>query len=212
RTVITNSGAFIPAINYREFPLYVLKPVLFRSFKIAYVVIDNQLSKTRRCNMKVLALNSSPRGGGHSKTELMLNSLVGGMRDAGAEVEVVALREKTIKNCVGCYTCWTRPDSIESFLLLLPLGLNAKAVGERKVVLQFSFFGEVEASCYFTIETGKVDAQSGTSACPDLTIETSFGVWMDILTGKADGRQMLKDQKYKVSGDLSFMLQLSQKA
>ncbi|MGO9951018.1 MAG: hypothetical protein ACLPN1_02265, partial [Dissulfurispiraceae bacterium] len=24
RTVITNSGAFIPAINYREFPLYVL--------------------------------------------------------------------------------------------------------------------------------------------------------------------------------------------
>ncbi|MGO9952720.1 MAG: hypothetical protein ACLPN1_11000, partial [Dissulfurispiraceae bacterium] len=25
RTVITNSGAFIPAINYREFPLYVLK-------------------------------------------------------------------------------------------------------------------------------------------------------------------------------------------
>jgi NAD(P)H-dependent FMN reductase len=30
------------------------------------------------------------------------------MRDAGAEVETVALREKTIKHCRGCYTCWTK--------------------------------------------------------------------------------------------------------
>ncbi|HET6514514.1 MAG TPA: NAD(P)H-dependent oxidoreductase [Thermodesulfovibrionales bacterium] len=355
--------------------------------------------------MKVLALNSSPRGGGQSKTELMMNHLVGGMREAGAEVEVVTLREKTIRNCIGCFTCWTktpgtcihkddmtkdllpkwlesdlvvyatplynytinatlkafierilpaikpffeihegrmfhpvrgkyppvvvlsvsgmpdeghfnalsahmryvfdspgrklvgeiyrpgaeimmspflkekvddvldataqagrelvrsmqistgtmaritqplmepqffagmanvmwktciaegvtvkefaekkmvpRPDSIESFLLLFPLGLNAKAFGEKKVVLQFRFLGEVEDACYFTIETGKVGAQSGTSASPDLTVETPFEVWMDILTGKADGRQMLKEQRYKVSGDLSLMMHLFQKA
>lgn len=37
--------------------------------------------------MKVLAVNSSPRGDGQSKTELMLNHLVKGMREAGAEVE-----------------------------------------------------------------------------------------------------------------------------
>ena len=41
--------------------------------------------------MKVLALNSSPRGGGQSKTEIMLKSLVEGMVEAGAEVEVVDL-------------------------------------------------------------------------------------------------------------------------
>ena len=58
--------------------------------------------------MKVLALNSSPRGGGQSKTEIMLNSLVEGMRAAGAEVEVVDLRKKTIKNCAGCFSCWTK--------------------------------------------------------------------------------------------------------
>ena len=34
--------------------------------------------------------------------------LVKGMREAGAEVEVVALREKSIKNCIGCLTCWTK--------------------------------------------------------------------------------------------------------
>ena len=44
--------------------------------------------------MKILALNSSPRGGGQSKTEMMLNYLVEGMRDAGAAVEIVNLREK----------------------------------------------------------------------------------------------------------------------
>ena len=58
--------------------------------------------------MKILALNSSPRDGGESKTELMLNSLVAGMRAAGAEVEVVDLRKKTIKNCAGCFSCWTK--------------------------------------------------------------------------------------------------------
>jgi multimeric flavodoxin WrbA len=355
--------------------------------------------------MRVLALNSSPRGTGESKTELMLNRLVEGMRDAGAEVEVVNLREKNIKNCIGCYTCWTktpgqcihkddmtkelfpkwlesdlvvyatplynytvnatlkafmertipslepffeihegrmfhplrhkspavvvlsvagmpdeahfgplsehvkymwsspgrklvaeiyrpaaeampnpflkekandildattqagrelvqsmkispetmgritqplvdaqffagmanvmwktciaervtpkefsekkmvpRPDSLDSFLLLFPLGINAKAVGDRKIVLQIKFSGEVEDSCYFTIEKGTVGGQSGTWPSPDLTIEAPFNVWMDIMTGKADGRQMLMEQKYKVYGDLSLMMQLFQKA
>ena len=34
--------------------------------------------------------------------------LVEGMQNAGAVVEVVRLRKKNIKNCVGCYTCWTK--------------------------------------------------------------------------------------------------------
>jgi len=58
--------------------------------------------------MKILSINSSPRTGGQSKTELMLNHLVEGMQEAGAEVEVVNLREKKIKNCIGCFTCWTK--------------------------------------------------------------------------------------------------------
>lgn len=58
--------------------------------------------------VKVLALNSSPRIKGQSKTEIMLGSLVEGMEKAGAEVEVVSLRTKTVKNCIGCYTCWTK--------------------------------------------------------------------------------------------------------
>ena len=58
--------------------------------------------------MKVLAISSSPRGGGLSKTEMLLEPFVQGMKEASAEVEVVNLRNKKIKNCIGCYTCWTK--------------------------------------------------------------------------------------------------------
>ncbi|MGO9379995.1 MAG: hypothetical protein ACLP29_15800, partial [Dissulfurispiraceae bacterium] len=42
RTVITNSGAFIPAINYREFPLYVLNrlPWIVKAQKNILVVFE----------------------------------------------------------------------------------------------------------------------------------------------------------------------------
>ena len=353
--------------------------------------------------MKILSINSSPRTGGQSKTELMLNHLVEGMQEAGAEVEVINLREKKIKNCIGCFTCWTkapgtciqnddmtneifpkllasdlvvyasplyyhfmngamrtfiertlpaaqpffersegktghplrnkvpatvilsvcgfpeesefdalseflhrtrhkdvtiaaeiyraaaesltnpflkdkaddildatklagrelvefmkilpetmerirqpvvdaevfselgnifwktciaegvtpkefrekkmvpRPDSIESFMLLFPYGLNSETVGNRKIILQFDFSGEVTDSCYFIIEKEKVSAEEGSKENADITIETPFELWMDIMTGKADGQQMFMDQKYKVDGDLSLMIQLFQK-
>lgn len=354
--------------------------------------------------MKILAINSSPRGRGQSMTELMLDHLIEGLRDAGAEVEVVNLREKTVKNCIGCFTCWTktpgkcihkddmtrelfpkwlasdlvvyatplyyhmmnsamstfrertlpaafpffkqgddgktfhplrnkvpdvvwlsvcgfpeesefdvlsdylnrtrhkditlvaeiyrsaagtmtnpffedkkrdilgatrqagrelvesrrissetmakirqpildsqsfakmgnlfwktciaervtpeefqeknmvpRPDSLESFMLLLPFGLNSEAAGDKKVILQFKFSGDVEDSCYFTIEKGNIVAKTGTWDNPDLTIETPFDLWIDIMTGKADGQRMFMQQKYKVTGDISLMIQLFQR-
>jgi multimeric flavodoxin WrbA len=58
--------------------------------------------------MNILALNSSARAGSDSKTEIMLNALLDGMREAGAAVEVVNLKDKNIKICAGCYSCWTK--------------------------------------------------------------------------------------------------------
>ena len=351
--------------------------------------------------MKVLALNSSPRSIEQSKTELMLNHLVDGMRDAGAEVEVVHLRKKKINNCLGCFICWTktpgqcvqkddmtnelfpkllqadlmvcatplyfhsmnammskfmertlpaalpffeqredktlhplrykvpkavwlsvcgfpeneefdmlsaqlrnlydheglelvaeiyrpaaevlttsvfkdksedildatrqagrelvetlnispdtmarikqpiidqptlatvgnlmwkscisegvtikefqdqkmvpRPDSLETFMIIMPFGFNTQAIDDKEAIVQFNFTGEVAGSCYFTIKKDKVQATGGVNGKPTLTIESPFEVWMDIITGKADGQQMLMEQKYKVEGDLPLMLQL----
>ena len=58
--------------------------------------------------MKVLAINSSARVGGQSKTELVLNHLVQGMESEGAEVEIVNIYKKKINYCIGCFTCWTK--------------------------------------------------------------------------------------------------------
>lgn len=357
--------------------------------------------------MKVLALNSSPRGNGESKTEIMLNSLVAGMREAGAEVEVVSLKKKKIKPCAGCFSCWTktpgtcvhkddmtkelfpqwlesdlvvyasplyhftvnaemkafiertlpvlepffaqkdgktyhplrhkapkvvvlsvagfpddtvfdqlsswanfiyggnsihgkslvaeiyrpmaealtipyfktmaasildatlqagreivasmnvseetmerirqpmvedpgiflnlgnlmwktciaegitprefgssgrmpRPDSIHSYIELMKLGFNATAANGLTAKIQFNFSGDHKGSCFLAIEEGTINAQQGTFNQPDLTINAPFEIWMDIITGKADGQQMFLDQKYTVEGDLALLMQMDQ--
>ena len=351
--------------------------------------------------MKVLALNSSPRGEGQSKTELMLSHLVAGMRGTGAEVEVIQLRRKKINPCIGCFTCWTKtpgvclhkddmtqelypkwleadlvvyatplyhftvnavmkmfiertlpvlqpffadlegdtvhllrknpphavmlsvagfpeervfdqlsswaryifknglvaeiyrsgaetltvpyyaskageifaatieagrelatagiiapetmalvrqpiepdmnrwhllgnlmwktciaqgitpkefadrgivpsPDSIESFMAILPMGFNSQAAGAIRAVIQFHFSGETVGSCHFRIEEGKMTAFAGAANTPDLTIKTPFGLWMDIMAGKIDGGQAFMEQKYEAGGDLNLLVRLKE--
>jgi putative sterol carrier protein len=104
-----------------------------------------------------------------------------------------------------------RIDSIENFMLLLPSGLNVKAVDNNRFILQFKFSGVVEGSCYFTINKGNVYPKAGVSAQPDLTIETPFDLWIDIMNGKLDGQKMFMEQAYKVTGNISLMIQLFQK-
>ena len=58
--------------------------------------------------MRVFAVNSSPRTGSNSKTQILLECLIDGLTSSGADVDVVNLREKKINNCVGCFTCWTK--------------------------------------------------------------------------------------------------------
>ena len=357
--------------------------------------------------MKILALNSSPRSGGQSKTELMLKSLVDGMRAAGAEVEVVDLREKTVKNCAGCFSCWTktpgtcihkddmtrelfpkwlasdlvvyasplyhftvnaemktfiertlpvlepfflkhngrtyhplrgkppktvilsvaglpdesvfdllsswanfiydgrnpdektlvaeiyrpmaealttpcfkdiaadildatrqagreiitsgkvsndtmarvkqpmventdaflelgnlmwktciaegitprefgekglmpRPDSISAYIELMKLGFTPGTASGLKTTIQFNFSGENQGSCFLSIADDSINGQQGSFNQPDLTVNTPFEVWMDILTGKAEGQQMFLDQKYTVEGDLALLMEMEQ--
>jgi len=113
--------------------------------------------------MKVLAFNSSARVGIESKTEIILDLLVKGMREAGAEVEVINLHKKKINYCIGCFTCWTKtpgkclhnddmsnelfPKYVESDLIILATPLyhytvNAllKTFIERTLPIALPFF------------------------------------------------------------------------
>jgi putative sterol carrier protein len=349
--------------------------------------------------MKVLALNSSARIGGESKTEFMLEYLVQGMREAGAQVEVINLYEKKIKHCVGCFTCWTktpgkcihqddmsgeifpkyldadiavlatplykyavnsimktfmdrtlpdllpffvlengvtshpyrfkipdlvllsvagfpedsvfdqlrafarryyrdkliaeiyrpaaeivareaksgrskkandiveatikagqdlinsrkikeetmgritqslgdfesmsplvnvfwktcidegvtpkqfdekgmipRPDSIETFMAVMEAAFNPEKTARVSVVLQFIFSGLVNGACFFAVEEGAIKSEKGIAESPDMTVHAPFELWMDILTGKADGQQMFMEKKYSAEGDLSLLM------
>lgn len=348
--------------------------------------------------MKVIAINSSPRGQGTSKTRLLLDALVKGMREANAEAETIHLREKVVRNCIGCYTCWTktpgkcihqddmtnelfpkwleadmvvyatplyhftmnaamkvfiertlpvlepffvqhdgktthplrktmpqavvlsvagfpestvfaqlssyvkflfgkrlaaeiyrpgaevmtlpqlseatkgileaatqaghelvnslrvsestmerisrpiiepdfmakmtnifwksciregltpkefdqrnlvpRPDSLETFMMIMSWGFNQTSAANLRAVVQFDFSGEVAGSCYFKISDGKIEAHEGMTENPDLTIESPFELWLDIMGNKADGQKMFLEQKYKAIGDLSLLIHM----
>ena len=357
--------------------------------------------------MKVMALNSSPRGGGQSKTAIMLESLVEGMREAGADVELVQLRDKTIKPCVGCFTCWTRtpgtcihqddmtrdlfprwlesdlvvyasplyhytinsvmkqfiertlpmlepfliqkngrtfhplrhpgpkvvflsvagfpersvfdhlsswvnfifggndthektlvaeiyrpmaealtfpffkdvardilaatyeagqelvtsasvsdrtmarlvqpmlpdtgnffevsnlmwrtcmaegvtpgqlmkngfvprPDSSRSFLSIMQMAFKPDAARHTRARLQFNFSGQQTGACYLSIDNGQISGAIGTTDHANLTVNAPFEIWMDVITGKADGQQLFMDQKYTAEGDLDLLMQMNQ--
>jgi len=53
--------------------------------------------------LKVLGISASPRAGGN--TDILLAEALRGAREAGAEVETVALRGLTIGPCTECYAC-----------------------------------------------------------------------------------------------------------
>lgn len=57
--------------------------------------------------MKIVAINSSPRGRA-SNTNVMVEAFLKGARMAKAETVSIFLSEKEIKHCKGCHACWTR--------------------------------------------------------------------------------------------------------
>jgi NAD(P)H-dependent FMN reductase len=56
--------------------------------------------------MRMLALNGSPRGAA-GNTERMIQPFLEGARSAGAETEVVYVKDLKIGFCKGCFACWT---------------------------------------------------------------------------------------------------------
>jgi len=57
--------------------------------------------------MRVIAVESSPRPDGQSATRLLLDAVLDGLREGGADAAVVRLRTAKINACTGCFSCWT---------------------------------------------------------------------------------------------------------
>jgi FMN-dependent NADH-azoreductase/putative sterol carrier protein len=103
-----------------------------------------------------------------------------------------------------------RPVSIENFRAFMRVGFSAGAAENLRAIIQFNFSQDDEGSCYLKIDDGNLEARLGTAEKPDLTIEAPFELWMDILTGKADGQQMLKERKYRADGDMSLLKRMEE--
>jgi putative NADPH-quinone reductase len=67
----------------------------------AHVIYENKTDKIK----KVLVLSCSPRGD-KGITSLMCEKLSKGMRNKGAEVEIVYPEGMNINNCIGCIQCF----------------------------------------------------------------------------------------------------------
>jgi len=102
-----------------------------------------------------------------------------------------------------------RPNSIETFLAVMNIGFNPEKADDAKMTMQYNFSGQVEGSCYLAIENGKMTTATGTMNNPDLTVNAPFEVWMDILTRKADGAQMLMEGKYTVEGQTDLLVNMN---
>ena len=87
-------------------------------------------------------------------------------------------------------------------------GFNPERAAQTKAVIQFTISGEVAGSCHFMIENAKVEAKEGAPEKADLNVESPFEVWMDVTTGKSDGKWLFMKRKYKATGDMSLLLHM----
>ncbi len=82
--------------------------------------------------MKVTVFNGSPRGR-RSNTHQIVEPLLEGAREAGAETEEVFLIEKDIKHCRGCFACWEKTPGVcaikDDMADLMRLFLDSDYVG-----------------------------------------------------------------------------------
>jgi multimeric flavodoxin WrbA len=61
--------------------------------------------------MRVLALNSSPRKD-KGNTALILNPFLDGVKEAGADVELIYTSDLKINPCYGDFKCWTKTPGV----------------------------------------------------------------------------------------------------
>jgi len=101
-----------------------------------------------------------------------------------------------------------RPNSLETFLTIMSFGFRPEKAGGARLTMQYNFTGQVEGACYFSITNGEFSSGTGLVQNPDLTIDAPFEVWMDILTRKADGAEMLVQGKYKVQGNAGLLMDM----
>ena len=56
----------------------------------------------------IVVFDGGYRSTNNSKTSFMVNHFIDGAKEAGADVEYFKLKDYQIKDCTGCYSCWSK--------------------------------------------------------------------------------------------------------
>ena len=81
--------------------------------------------------MKITAISFSPRKEGN--TDVLLEEVLRGARQEGAQTELVRVSEKTIEPCRGCMACWKTGEC--------PIDDDMKDLGDRMIEADGIVFG-----------------------------------------------------------------------
>ena len=92
----------------------------------------------------------------------------------------------------------------------MPTTFNTEAAGDLTADIQFDVTGEEPGNYYLHIEGGQCTFHEGESPAPTMTIHTPSDVWLAISRGELDGQTAFMQEKYRVEGDFSLLMKMSQ--
>lgn len=78
-----------------------------KNIEIEAVTYDYKHFKPKKIK-NIVVFDGGFRSNKNSKTTFMVNHFIDGAKEAGANVEYFKLKKYNIKDCTGCYTCWTK--------------------------------------------------------------------------------------------------------
>ena len=90
----------------------------------------------------------------------------------------------------------------------MPRQLNADATRDLSATIQFNVDGDNGGRWYFTIDDGKGWVTKGTAPSADLTISIAANDFVDMTTGKLNGKDAFSTGKMKLSGDRALAIRM----
>lgn len=97
------------------------------------------------------------------------------------------------------------PFLVETFMLTLSTQFNSSATHHIEGTIQFYFSGEVDGSCHVIVENGFIEPKTGVAEKANLIVGGPYGLWSDIVSGKADPYEMIIKGRIQALCDMSLM-------
>lgn len=94
-----------------------------------------------------------------------------------------------------------RPSSIPGFLKMMEDAINIKVACDVRLSVNFNFNGEITGRCQITVFDGMIKTSQEVIEKADISIETPFELWVDIVHGRLSAQKMLIQKKFRFEGE-----------